>query len=90
MFVCVAGGIRCERASALVRSLGHDNVFQLKGGIHKYLEAFPEGSDSQWSGKNYTFDKRYACVSVCLCLYICIAIYIHVCISLYVCICLHV
>jgi predicted sulfurtransferase len=55
------GGIRCERASALIRSLGHDNVFQLKGGIHKYLEAFPEGSESQWSGKNYTFDKR--CVS---------------------------
>jgi predicted sulfurtransferase len=52
------GGIRCERASALIRSLGHDNVFQLKGGIHKYLEEFPEGSDSQWSGKNYTFDKR--------------------------------
>lgn len=53
------GGIRCERASALIRSLGHDNVYQLKGGIHKYLEEFPEGSDSQWSGKNYTFDKRY-------------------------------
>jgi UPF0176 protein len=52
------GGIRCERASALIRSLGHDNVFQLKGGIHKYLEEFPEGSESQWSGKNYTFDKR--------------------------------
>lgn len=55
-----AGGIRCERASALVRSLGHDRVYQLKGGIHKYLEAFPEGSDSQWSGKNYTFDKRWS------------------------------
>jgi predicted sulfurtransferase len=56
------GGIRCERASALVRSLGHNNVFQLKGGIHKYLEAFPEGSDSQWSGKNYTFDKRFTLI----------------------------
>jgi len=54
------GGIRCERASALIRSLGHNNVYQLKGGIHKYLEAFPAGSDSQWSGKNYTFDKRFA------------------------------
>jgi predicted sulfurtransferase len=54
------GGIRCERASALFRSLGHDQVYQLKGGIHKYLEEFPEGTDSQWVGQNYTFDKRFA------------------------------
>jgi predicted sulfurtransferase len=54
------GGIRCERASALFRSLGHDQVFQLKGGIHKYLEDFSDGAGSQWVGQNYTFDKRFA------------------------------
>lgn len=54
------GGIRCERASALFRSLGHDQVYQLKGGIHKYLEDYADGQDSQWVGQNYTFDKRFA------------------------------
>mmetsp|Transcript_11120 Transcript_11120/g.12730 ORF Transcript_11120/g.12730 Transcript_11120/m.12730 type:complete len:456 (+) Transcript_11120:127-1494(+) len=35
------GGIRCEKASAYVKSLGiADEVYQLKGGIHSYLEEF--------------------------------------------------
>ena len=48
------GGIRCERASALLvqRGLPADKVFQLEGGIHRYLEAFPDGG--HWIGKNYT------------------------------------
>lgn len=54
------GGIRCERASALFKSLGHDNVYQLQGGIHKYLEEYADGEDCQWVGQNYTFDKRFA------------------------------
>ena len=54
------GGIRCERASALFRSLGHDQVYQLKGGIHKYLEDYGDRPDCQWVGQNYTFDKRFA------------------------------
>ena len=53
-------GIRCERASALMRSLGHDRVFQLKGGIHNYLEEYADEGGGLWVGKNYTFDKRYA------------------------------
>ncbi len=54
------GGIRCERASAYLRSKGHDKgVFQLQGGIHKYLEQFPTDG-GLWVGKNYTFDKRFA------------------------------
>ena len=35
------GGIRCERASAYLRSVGVRRCFQLKGGIAKYCEAFP-------------------------------------------------
>jgi predicted sulfurtransferase len=54
------GGIRCERASALLVQKGLDasKVFQLEGGIHRYLEAFPQGG--HWIGKNYTFDRRFA------------------------------
>ena len=33
------GGIRCEKATAYVKSLGIEEVFHLKGGILKYLEA---------------------------------------------------
>lgn len=38
------GGIRCEKASAYVRSeLGHSSqVYHLQGGIHKYLDAHGE------------------------------------------------
>jgi predicted sulfurtransferase len=62
------GGIRCERASALlkykmetdetVKDLGITGVFQLQGGIDKYFKEFPDGG--YWQGKNYVFDKRFA------------------------------
>ena len=62
------GGIRCERASALlkykmetdssVKDLGIKGVFQLQGGIDKYFKEFPDGG--YWKGKNYVFDKRFA------------------------------
>eukprot|EP00551_Chaetoceros_affinis_P004324 CAMPEP_0203667274 /NCGR_PEP_ID=MMETSP0090-20130426/4152_1 /ASSEMBLY_ACC=CAM_ASM_001088 /TAXON_ID=426623 /ORGANISM="Chaetoceros affinis, Strain CCMP159" /LENGTH=676 /DNA_ID=CAMNT_0050531393 /DNA_START=55 /DNA_END=2082 /DNA_ORIENTATION=- len=62
------GGIRCERASALLRTkieheedtkqLGIKGVYQLQGGIDKYFREFPEGG--WWKGKNYVFDKRFA------------------------------
>lgn len=52
------GGIRCERGSAYLRSKDVcKEVFQLKGGIHKYLERFPEGF---YRGKLFVFDERYA------------------------------
>ncbi|KAM0951212.1 putative Rhodanese-like domain, serine hydrolase FSH, rhodanase, alpha/Beta hydrolase [Dioscorea sansibarensis] len=52
------GGIRCEMASAYVRSkgVGFDNVFQLFGGIQRYLEQFPNGG--YFKGKNFVFDHR--------------------------------
>ena len=53
------GGVRCERASAFVKNKGIDDVYQLEGGIHRYLEAYPEDG-GHWIGKNYTFDKRYS------------------------------
>lgn len=53
------GGVRCERASAFMRSKGVQNVFQLEGGIHRYLDEFPEDG-GYWKGKNYTFDRRFS------------------------------
>ncbi|MBN3305601.1 TSTD2 protein, partial [Amia calva] len=52
------GGIRCERGSAYLRSKDVcTEVYQLKGGIHKYVERFPEGF---YQGKLFVFDERYA------------------------------
>lgn len=53
------GGVRCERASAFMRNKGIQNVFQLEGGIHRYLEAFKDDG-GHWKGKNYTFDRRFS------------------------------
>ncbi|WP_457938721.1 oxygen-dependent tRNA uridine(34) hydroxylase TrhO [Mesorhizobium sp. 10J20-29] len=51
------GGIRCEKATAYVKSLGIDEVFHLKGGILKYLEEVaPE--ESRWHGECFVFDER--------------------------------
>ena len=51
------GGIRCEKATAYVKSLGIDEVFHLKGGILKYLEEVtPE--ESLWQGECFVFDER--------------------------------
>jgi rhodanese-related sulfurtransferase len=55
------GGVRCERASALLKKEYGDSVegvYQLQGGIEKYLLQFPDGGF--WHGKNYVFDKREA------------------------------
>ncbi len=50
------GGIRCERASAYLKSKNiSKEVYQIKGGIHKYIEKFPDGF---FRGKNYVFDAR--------------------------------
>ncbi|KAK2834313.1 hypothetical protein Q7C36_015014 [Tachysurus vachellii] len=52
------GGIRCERGSAYLRSKNVcKEVYQLKGGIHKYLEQFPDGF---YRGKLFVFDERYS------------------------------
>jgi UPF0176 protein len=51
------GGIRCEKATAYVKSLGIEDVFHLKGGILKYLEQVPV-EDSLWRGECFVFDER--------------------------------
>ena len=53
------GGIRCERASAYLKTVGLEDVNQLDGGIHRYLDKYPEDG-GHWIGKNYTFDKRFS------------------------------
>ncbi|CAE8585777.1 unnamed protein product [Polarella glacialis] len=62
MLYCT-GGIRCEKASAYLRrrlkevdAEAATPVFQLEGGIHRYLEAFPSGGS--FKGANFVFDKR--------------------------------
>ena len=53
------GGIRCEKATAYVKSKGFDNVFHLQGGILKYLENTAE-EDSLFEGECFVFDQRVA------------------------------
>src|SRR6202047_1589207 len=53
------GGIRCEKASAYLRSRGFAEVYHLKGGILKYLEGVPE-AESRWRGECFVFDDRIA------------------------------
>jgi len=55
------GGIRCEKASSYMKTLGFDEVFHLKGGILKYLEVIPE-EESLWSGECFVFDDRVSLV----------------------------
>jgi len=51
------GGIRCEKASSYLLAKGFKNVFQLDGGILKYLEKIPENK-SLWNGECFVFDGR--------------------------------
>ncbi len=53
------GGIRCEKATAFVKSQGFDDVLHLRGGILKYLEDIP-ATDSKWQGDCFVFDDRVA------------------------------
>lgn len=52
------GGIRCEKASVMLKRLGVSDVSQLNGGIHRYLETY--GEDGYFRGKNFVFDQRVA------------------------------
>ena len=53
------GGIRCEKATALLMAEGVADVFHLEGGILKYLETVPE-AESRWGGECFVFDERVA------------------------------
>jgi predicted sulfurtransferase len=63
MMYCT-GGIRCERASALLTQLKQtcpdlqpQEIVMVRGGIERYMKTYPEGGF--WKGKNYLFDKRH-------------------------------
>jgi Predicted sulfurtransferase len=51
------GGIRCEKFAPFMKQIGFENVYQLEGGILKYLEEIPE-SESLWEGECFVFDER--------------------------------
>ncbi len=52
--VCT-GGIRCEKATCLLQREGFSNLYQLKDGIHTYMQAFP---NSHFKGSLFVFDNR--------------------------------
>jgi UPF0176 protein len=53
------GGIRCEKATALMLELGFSEVYHLRGGILKYLEEV-EDDENLWEGECFVFDTRVA------------------------------
>lgn len=52
--VCT-GGVRCEKASGVLVKNGFSDVYQLKDGIQKYMEKYP---NTFFKGKLYVFDNR--------------------------------
>lgn len=57
------GGIRCEKATAFMQNEGFENVYQIHGGILKYLEATAienPGIDNHYQGDCFVFDQRVA------------------------------
>jgi len=51
------GGIRCEKALPIMKSAGFNEVYQLHGGILRYLAERP---DSLFQGECFVFDHRVA------------------------------
>ena len=49
------GGIRCEKGANILANNGFDQVFQLEGGIIKYIEKY---KDQHWRGECFVFDDR--------------------------------
>lgn len=53
------GGIRCEKFAPFLKELGFEEVYQLEGGILKYLEETTV-EESLWEGECFVFDDRIA------------------------------
>ena len=51
------GGIRCEKASALMLENGFQNIKQIEGGVINY---FKETGGKHWNGDCFVFDDRVA------------------------------
>lgn len=53
------GGIRCEKSTAFMKTLGFTDVVHLNGGILRYLEDTGNASGA-WQGACFVFDDRAA------------------------------
>ncbi len=53
------GGIRCEKATSLMKVKGFSNIYHLQGGILNYMEKVNE-KNSLWQGECFVFDDRVA------------------------------
>jgi UPF0176 protein len=51
------GGVRCEKSTAYLKSVGFKNVYHLEGGILKYFE---DTNSEKWLGSCFVFDDRVA------------------------------
>ena len=51
------GGIRCEKFAPYIKGLGFKEVFQLEGGILRYLEEIPK-DQNLFEGECFVFDDR--------------------------------
>lgn len=52
--VCT-GGIRCEKATCLLKREGFEDIYQLKDGIHTYMQKYP---GKHFKGTLFVFDNR--------------------------------
>ncbi len=52
--VCT-GGIRCEKATCLLKNNGFKDLYQLKDGIHTYMQKYP---GKNFKGSLFVFDNR--------------------------------
>ena len=52
--VCT-GGIRCEKATCLLKREGFTDLYQLKDGIHTYMQEYP---GQHFKGTLFVFDDR--------------------------------
>ncbi len=52
--VCT-GGIRCEKATPLLKKVGFKDLYQLEDGIHTYMEKYPA---QHFKGTLFVFDNR--------------------------------
>jgi len=53
------GGIRCEKATSLLKKKGYKNIYHLRGGILQYLNDVTE-EKNLFEGECFVFDKRVA------------------------------
>ncbi len=53
------GGIRCEKATSLLKNKGYYNIYHLQGGILQYLDDISE-EENLFKGECFVFDKRVA------------------------------